>query len=53
MGYIVVFGGCSWDSTYKQKEDLTYPKIADIGLPGGKGANQAVAIARAGLIQLM
>lgn len=47
-GYIVVFGGCSWDSTFKQREDLSYPTIANIGLPGGKGANQAVAIARAG-----
>lgn len=47
-GYVVVFGGCSWDSTFKQREDLTYPAQANIGLPGGKGANQAVAIARAG-----
>ena len=47
-GYVVVFGGCSWDNTFKQKEDLSYPEFADIGLPGGKGSNQAVAIARAG-----
>lgn len=47
-GYIVVFGGCSWDSTFKQREDLSYPSVANIELPGGKGANQAVAIARAG-----
>ena len=48
MGYVVVFGGCSWDSTFKQREDLSYSSTPDIGLPGGKGANQAVAIARAG-----
>ena len=46
--YIVVFGGCGWDATYKQKEDLSYSDIADVELPGGKGANQAVAAARAG-----
>ena len=46
--YVVVFGGCSWDSTFKQRQDLSYPDVADIGLPGGKGANQAIAIARAG-----
>ncbi len=46
--YIVVFGGCGWDATYKQNADLTYPNVADVELPGGKGANQAVAAARAG-----
>ena len=46
--YVVVFGGSSWDSTFKQREDLSFPTEADISLPGGKGANQAVAIARAG-----
>ena len=46
--YIVVFGGCGWDATYKQKSDLSYSDVADVELPGGKGANQAVAAARAG-----
>lgn len=46
--YIVVFGGCGWDATFKQKSDLTYSPVADIEIPGGKGANQAVAASRAG-----
>lgn len=47
-GYVVVFGNCSWDLTFKQREDLSYSDVADFGFPGGKGANQAVAMARAG-----
>lgn len=46
--YILVVGGSTWDKTYKQREDLSYPKVADFEMPGGKGANQAVASARAG-----
>lgn len=45
---VCVFGGCSLDATYFQKEDLSYPAAADIIQPGGKGANQAVAASRAG-----
>ena len=45
---ICVFGGCSLDATYFQKSDLSYADEADIIEPGGKGANQAVAAARAG-----
>jgi len=45
--YILVVGGSTWDRTYRQKKDLTYPKTPDFEMPGGKGANQAVASARA------
>lgn len=45
---ICVFGGCSLDATYFQQEDLTYNNQPDLVEPGGKGANQAVAAARAG-----
>ena len=47
--YIVVFGGCNWDLTYKQNTDGTIPDVATFESPGGKGANQAIACARAGL----
>ena len=46
--YILVFGGCGWDCTHKQKDDLSYSDIPDVEMPGAKGANQAVASARAG-----
>lgn len=46
--YVVVFGGCGWDCTFKQRADLSYASLPDVELPGGKGANQAVACARAG-----
>lgn len=46
--YILVVGGSTWDRTYRQKEDLSYRKTADVEMPGGKGANQAVASSRAG-----
>lgn len=45
---ICVFGGCSLDMTFFQKEDGTYNLEPDICMPGGKGANQAVASSRAG-----
>ena len=43
--YITVFGGCSWDSTFSEKDGFKTPEKE---MSGGKGANQAVAIARAG-----
>ena len=45
---ITVFGGCSVDLMYYQLEDNTYPDEPKSFVPGGKGANQAVAAARAG-----
>ena len=47
--YVVVFGGCSLDLTYKQQKDGNYPADPTAIAPGGKGANQAVAASRAGL----
>lgn len=46
--YVVVFGGCSLDITYKQQKDGTYPSDPTAVAPGGKGSNQAVAASRAG-----
>lgn len=45
---ICVFGGCSLDMTYFQKEDGSFNNEADLVVPGGKGSNQAVASSRAG-----
>ena len=45
---ICVFGGCGWDMTFIQRADGSYNITPDKELPGGKGANQAVAAARAG-----
>lgn len=46
--YILVFGGCGWDFTHKQREDLSFSDIPEMEMPGGKAANQAVAAARCG-----
>lgn len=46
--YVVVFGGCSLDITYKQQKDGNYPNKPTAVAPGGKGSNQAVAASRAG-----
>lgn len=45
---ICVFGGCSLDSFYYVDETGKAPEVPSLILPGGKGANQAVAAARAG-----
>lgn len=45
---ICVLGGCSLDMTFFQKEDGSYNSEPDICMPGGKGANQAVAASRSG-----
>ena len=45
---VCVFGGCSLDRMFYQKEDGTYSDMPDIEVPGGKGSNQAVAVSRAG-----
>ncbi len=45
---VCVFGGCSIDKMFYQKDDGSYDAIPSILIPGGKGANQAVAASRAG-----
>ena len=45
---ICVFGGCALDSFFYKNEAGEVPESPSLVLPGGKGANQAVAAARAG-----
>lgn len=45
---ICVFGGCALDSFFYKNEVGEVPEAPSLVLPGGKGANQAVAAARAG-----
>ena len=45
---ICLFGGCSVDLMFYEKEDGTYNKTPDKIVPGGKASNQAVAASRAG-----
>lgn len=45
---ICVFGGCALDQMYYKNEFGEVPENPSILVPGGKGANQAVAASRAG-----
>ena len=45
---ICVFGGCSLDLFYYKDENGNVPSSPSLIVPGGKGANQAVAASRAG-----
>lgn len=45
---LCILGGCTLDEMYFQNIDGTYNEKPDMVVPGGKGANQAVAAARAG-----
>ena len=45
---VCVFGGCSMDQMFYLDSNEKIKDIPDIIVPGGKGANQAVAAARAG-----
>ena len=45
---VCVFGGCSLDNMFYQEVSGGYPGEANLTVFGGKGANQAIAAARAG-----
>ena len=45
---ICVFGGCALDQMYYKDEFGNVPEKPSLLVPGGKGANQAVAASRAG-----
>lgn len=45
---LCILGGCTLDETYFQNIDGTYNEKPDLTVPGGKGANQAIAASRAG-----
>ena len=45
---ICVFGGCSLDMMFYQKDDNTFSENPDKSVSGGKAGNQAVAASRAG-----
>ena len=46
---ICVFGGCALDQFYYKDKKGQIPDCPSLVLPGGKGSNQAVAAARAGV----
>lgn len=45
---VCVLGGCSLDRMFYENPDGSYNASPSVQVPGGKGANQAIAAARAG-----